>query len=214
MDGFATFQNRYFRNKNNRSWTTNGSGFFFSNTLYMQGTARDVETDETLGERYFALRDFGDYVSGVLISMDQDFIPIAARVLLVPIGDHTFTKEFLEPTGEVDWEKVLIRRKFEDTILANQKEEYQIRAELQRVFKDQNIKSFNALISNMATTTLQSSPRITESQAALERLREYAFHEELGDIPSFLDQTLARLLNDHVNALETMGGSKRLKEGR
>jgi hypothetical protein len=200
-EGFVNFDNMYVRN--GLSWRISGDGFYFSNTLYMQGMARNMESQETLGMRYFALRDLGEYVSGVVVSMDNDYIPIAAKVLLIPVESHLFDRGFKLRDGSINWRAIIERRPYDNTAIAQRFEEFVMRAEIKPEFSDKDILTFNSFISNATATTLSVSSRITNFQYALERLREYALQHELDNVPLFLDEVVAKLINKHVDDLNS-----------
>lgn len=83
----VTYRNLY-RRKDVR-WEIHGTGHYIDNTLYLVGHATGSEGTVTHGIRMMALRRIGttDKLCGIVLSSDREF-PIAARVILVPIGDH------------------------------------------------------------------------------------------------------------------------------
>ena len=91
------FYNLY--NRNETQWHVRGVGLFIDNILYILGHAVTADDKRSICMMMFALRQHGttNNICGIVISMNREF-PIAARVLLIPVGEHTFLSLWIDRT--------------------------------------------------------------------------------------------------------------------
>ena len=98
-------------------WRVSGAGYCVRDTLYLFGHAVSVNTpaekQESLGLRFLALRELPDTrcLNGLVISMAGDGMPIAARVVLVPMERHKLSDESaaLKRRSQSAWELLMIQ---------------------------------------------------------------------------------------------------------
>ena len=86
--GLTTFENTYFQEPDH--WVVRGHGLEVGNQSYMLGQARDATDPNTgLGLRFFVLHKlkFG-WWSGLLCSLDRRKVPIASRIVVIPVDQH------------------------------------------------------------------------------------------------------------------------------
>ncbi|MEH6525596.1 MAG: hypothetical protein V7723_05950 [Sneathiella sp.] len=154
---FVRYLNRYQRG--NHTWQVQGNGVYNeSGTLYLFGHARNSNTKKSLGYRIQAVQQIGgtDLLCGPLISMDSAG-PIAARMLLVPLGEHMLT-DFQKDQMAKSWQGFVDHIISQD--FSHRKTDFhtEIRKNLVKIFGNECESKLYYYISNFTLTTLKGVP--------------------------------------------------------
>ncbi len=174
--GIVRFENRFKRDR--QFWTAEGFGLQINHTLFMVGNAHSGKGYESRGLRFFALQRYGDTecLVGPLISMDRTNIPIAARVVLIPVYLHNGFGEDL--TEESIMSFVNLPRS-----------ENKIINSLGKPFVSETNDVLRRLIDNSTATVLRGKPYENPRFArAVEQLLTYAtVHEHRSPEEAFIE---------------------------
>ena len=184
------FINEYYRD--NERWMVQGFGVFIKETMYFCGHARNNQTDDTLGLRFMALRQLGTrpYLVGLILSMDTDTQPIAARILLVPEDDHSFGEEY-SGLSEPDRINRLLERGLDQDVLGKE-----IQSSLGGVFHPHSTDYLYRIIRNTSYTVLKLEIPEKPDFEMEQELITYALNNEQKVEPlvwSFANQWLDQL---------------------
>jgi hypothetical protein len=155
------FVNQYIRH--DVRWEVTGNGAYINNTLYMSGNAKNTVTGGSLGMRYFALRVdvYTKLVRGIVITMDEDTQPIAARILMIPKHKHKLGQRY----SGLD-EKTLVTKMLENG-KDGQSHHYEIVSQLNGAFGDsvEVRAALNASISNFTRSVLRTTMSYRNEEA-------------------------------------------------
>jgi hypothetical protein len=111
------FDNRYRRDA--YRWRADGFGFQIGENLYMVGNAHNYLGLDSLGLRFFALQRFEGTkcLIGPVTSIDSKQVPIAARIVLVPVTEHAAHQRRELPLSDAEIHAFVDRKWTEDEIV-------------------------------------------------------------------------------------------------
>jgi len=160
-----TFMNIY--NRDQIQWKIDGSGYYFEETLYTLGHARDIANDgKTRGLRFGAYRRLNgsSILIGPLISMDRRG-PIAARVVLIPFDKHNLGPKY-EKLSEDQKIQLLIESGKEGDIFDEIKPQI---ADVMKQELDKDPEHLRYLLNNSTRTVLHGIPNREDEYSRLEQ---------------------------------------------
>jgi hypothetical protein len=158
-----------------------------------------AEKQESLGLRFLALRELPDTrcLNGLVISMAGDGMPIAARVVLVPMERHKLSDESaaLKRRSQSAWELLMIQH--------SPVYDADIVSQIGDAFVPRKVNYFLELIRNHTNSVLTGRPSedstISEKEESVRRfsrIMEESFDTVLSDrYRRFLEATITELEN-------------------